>query len=203
MGNNIEKMLQANIKSVGVEWLMFMRNCFLYFWGSIDPIYFTCSRLTYIVGPNQKRTLLRARLTKYKGAKMVLSDGTVIEKDDLLVKIHLHNVKLLKKLSEQSNDMKRAVIIYHSVKKAMPSLATYIENHAEQERVKGIIGITNLSKGGKKLGFEEKALQNKFYRIFKKITLFPISFLTGKKSIKPVYLFMSKGKLLMKYGNRC
>ncbi|GIP65221.1 hypothetical protein J32TS6_37760 [Virgibacillus pantothenticus] len=181
---------------------MFIRNFLLYFWGSIDPVYFACSRLTYIVGPNQKRTLLRARLTKYKGATVILSDGTVVEKNDVLVKIHLHNVKLLKELCNQSNDIKRAVTIYHSVKQAMPSLASYIETHPECGRVKGIIGITNLSKGAEKLGFEKKPLQNVFYRTFKKATLFPINILTGKKTMKPVYLFMSKGNLLMRYGNQ-
>ncbi|MGX4668796.1 YkoP family protein [Cerasibacillus sp. JNUCC 74] len=179
---------------------MLIKSCLLSFWTRIDPIYFACSRLTYIVDPNQNRTVLRARLTKYKGATVVLSDGTVLQKNDILLKIHLHNVKLLKELSTVTNDIKRAVFIYHIIKQAMPSLAMYIQSHPSSEKVKGVIGITNLSRGAERLGFEKAPLKNALYRFFKQVTLLPINSFTGTKKINPVYLFMSKRKLLTIYA---
>ncbi|MYL40201.1 hypothetical protein GLV99_01060 [Virgibacillus massiliensis] len=177
-----------------------MREYLLGFWGSVDPIYFACTRLRYVADTNQQKTLLRVRLTKYKGARIVLSDGTIIEKNDVLVKIHLHNVKLIKELSTIPNEMKRAVFIYHSIKQAMPNLAMFLQSHPSSRQIKGIIGITSLCRGAERLGFEKSALCNRYYRMYKKATLLPINLLASNKGIEPVYLFMSKNKLLNKYG---
>ncbi|GAA0434183.1 MAG: YkoP family protein [Bacillota bacterium] len=178
---------------------MTMRSYLLGVWDSIDPIYFACSRLSYISDNHQRRTMLRVRLTRYKGGKVVLEDGTVLRKNDLLLKIHLHNVKLIKELNAFPNDIKRAVFIYHSIKQAMPNLAMYVHAHPKAADIKAVIGITSLYRGAERLGFEKSALKNRFYRYFKRITLMPINMLTTKKDAEPVYLFMSKNKIMDKY----
>lgn len=75
-------------------WIYLLKNG-LNLWGWIDPIYFRFTRLDYVENHLGKRTIMRVRLTKYKGREITLSDGTVIHKNDLLLKIHLHNIKLL------------------------------------------------------------------------------------------------------------
>ncbi len=73
-----------------------MRSCLLSIWYLLDPLYFFFTRLTLI--DKRQSNVFRVRLTRYKGKDVILSDGTRIKKNDVLVKIHLHNVKLLKEL---------------------------------------------------------------------------------------------------------
>ncbi|MFD1851546.1 YkoP family protein [Oceanobacillus bengalensis] len=175
-------------------------------WSMIDPLYFRFSRLDYIENQFGERTIMRVRLTKYKGRKITLSDGTIINKNDLLLKIHLHNVNLLKTIHAYDSDVRRAIVTYKNVQEAMPYLADYIQNRGYTERIKGLVGITTLHKGCKRLGFEVHPFQNRYYKSFKKIALFPIHLLSctklGKEMPVPLYLLMSTGVLLGKYSTQ-
>lgn len=175
-----------------------MKACFLSIWRAVDPIYFFFSRLT-LLGKDRKG-ILRVRLTKYKGHHVVLSDGTHIKKNDVLVKIHLHNIKLITELQSIENAVRKGIIIYQKVYQAMPMLLEYINNHKKREKIKGIIGITMLDKGVERLGFDVVIPVNPVYRCFKKLSHVPILFLTSKPvSLRHLphssYLFISTEKL--------
>lgn len=179
-----------------------MKSYLLGVWNLIDPIYYSCSRLHYIPDSEQQNTLLRVRLTRYKGAEVTLSDGTVIHKNDILLKIHLHNVKMINELNTINSDLKRAVYIYHTIKKALPRLAAYLQQHPRYREIKAIIGITSLYKGAERLGFDIVSIKNNYYQMYKKITFVPINLVAGnKRQADPVYLFMSKSKLNVKYDS--
>lgn len=174
-------------------------------WKYWDPIYFSFTRLQYLVH-DKKEGVFRVRLTRYKGKEVELSDGNRICKNDLLLKIHLHNVKLLQDFSCIQNEILKGKGIFKQVKNSMPLLASYILNHPEEARIKGIIGITLINKGFKPLGFESVLPVNKFYCWFKKTTQIPIILISSSRvsldSIKkhhPVYLMMSKDQLIEKY----
>lgn len=184
-----------------------MRRYCLYAWNFIDPIYFQFTRLKYIKKECGNKSILRVRLTKYKGRDVVLSDGTSISKNDILVKIHLHNAKLLQQMEWCDSEIRRALLIYQGIKESLPSVARYIQLQENTEQIKGLIGITTLYKGCKKLGFEPHSIVNPLYKNFKKVSLLPIYFLsstrvTGKEIPSPMYLFMSKEALFSRYGNR-
>nr|WP_097157970.1 hypothetical protein [Bacillus oleivorans] len=186
-----------------------MRLYFISLWSIVDPIYYYFTRLRYLDSPAGSPPIFRVRLTKYKGRNVVLSDGTAINRNDILVKIHLHNVRLLKDLNEIHNDVKKSVILYHKVKQSLPYLSRYIERHGKKSEIKGIIGITFINKGIKRLGFEQVEILNPFYKWYKLMTLYPIhlisgshSSLKGNKKPCPSYLFMSKDGLISKYGNQ-
>lgn len=176
-------------------------------WSTLDPLYYSFTRLHYLKTKEQP-TLFRVRLTRYKGREVVLSDGTMIKKNDVLVKIHLHNVQLLKELLTVNNDLKKAMILYKRVKESLPHLASYVYQHKDIDEIKGIIGITLLNKGCTRLGFEIFTILSPTYYRFKQLALFPIYYISttrrstkGKKAPSPNYLFMSKKSLLKKYGN--
>ena len=181
-----------------------VKQNWLYIWGMIDPIYFQFTRLNYVKNALGDRTIIRVRLTKYKGAKIILSDGTIINKNDLLLKIHLHNVKLLRKIINYPSDIRRALTTYKLVEESLPFVSHYIKGHQKREEIKGIIGITTLYKGSERLGFDVFPLKNKWYKRFKQIALFPIFFLSAEKISKemtaPMYLIMSKKVLEKKYS---
>ncbi|USK57245.1 hypothetical protein LIS82_12585 [Cytobacillus solani] len=178
-----------------------MRDFFISIWSIIDPLYFQCTRLTY---PSCKEgNIFRVRLTKYKGRNIILSDGTLINKNDTLVKIHLHNVRLLKEFKNINSEIRKAKMIYKYVQMSLPEIENYIQNHTHSKKIKGIIGITMLNKGCERLGFEIFEISHPIYKWFKRISFLPIEILSSKntsdwyvlKLHNPSYLFMSINKL--------
>lgn len=180
----------------------YMDKVFLFIWRLLDPFYFLFTRLDYIkYGEN----VFRVRLTSYKGYSITLSDGTTINKNDLLLKIHFHNVKLLSELNKIQDDFQKAKRFYHTVKKSLPDLATYIQNHPQGPDIKALIGITSLNIGSNRLGFETYSIKNRYYKKIKWIAFLPINILSGlfmnnkKKNYEPVYIFMGKETLFNKH----
>lgn len=185
---------------------MRMKLFFLTIWSLWDPVYYFFTRLCYI--NRGSRNIFRIRLTRYKGREVELSDGTQIATNDLLVKLHLHNVILLKETLGM-NPIQRARYIKREVERSLPELADYIRGYSCYEEIKGIIGITFLNKGVHRLGFETVSIVNGFYKLYKFLTLLPILLLFSiSPSVrelihhKPMYLFMTKQTLERKYGMR-
>src|SRR4051812_11449180 len=114
---------------------MNLRLTILWLWKLIDPIFYLCSRLHYINDNQKIQTVFRVRITKYKGKNFILSDGTNIDRNDLLLKIHLHNVRLLSEYLKVKNDTNRARLIYKLVRSSMPALANYLKGHPDEEKV--------------------------------------------------------------------
>ncbi|WP_309484859.1 YkoP family protein [Bacillus aquiflavi] len=187
---------------------MNIRMYLLSLWGLFDPIYFAFTRLTYVeTNSYGEKTIFRVRLIKYKGKKLILSDGSKICKNDMLIKIHLHNIRLLKELSCLKNNTSRGISIYRHVLNSMPFLSSYIKKHPFENDIKGIIGITMINKGVQKLGFECFEPNQSLYKWFKFICQLPIFLLSQSHfSLKnmhkntPVFLCMSKEQLFRKYG---
>jgi len=181
-----------------------MRQCFLTIWSVLDPIYYFCSRLEYVEDKTKNRDVFRVRLTKYKGRDIVLSDGTKITKNDLLLKIHLHNVRLISELIRLDSEVKKGRLIYTRVKRGLPNLTRYLQRHERFANIKGIIGITILNKGCERLGFETFSIINPFYKWYKQMAFAPMylisQFRLDSFRRPPKYLVMSKDKLLKLYG---
>lgn len=186
-----------------------MRGYVLSIWSLLDPIYFLCTRLSYLPNIGKESNIFRIRLTKYKGKEIILSDGTQINKNDTLVKIHLHNVRLLREFKDIKSELKKAKIIYRYVQNSLPGVENYIRNSSCSKEIKGIIGITMLNKGCERLGFETFEISHPVYKWFKWIAFLPIEILSsGNCSIwhickhqAPKYLFMSAQKLTKMYGD--
>jgi hypothetical protein len=181
-----------------------MKSYILSFWSFMDPIYFYFSRLSYLPCENN---ILRVRVTRYKGKNIVLSDGTQIKRNDLLVKIHLHNAKLLKELKDIKSELLRGKRIYRLVQRSLPELDTFVRTHTHANEIKGIIGITMLNKGCSRLGFEVVSISHPIYKWFKWLAFLPIELLSSQSAMntstllehKPNYLLMSKNTLSKLY----
>lgn len=179
---------------------------FLTIWSLWDPVYYFFTRLCYI--NRQSSNIFRVRLTRYKGREVELSDGTRITTNDVLVKLHLHNVILLRETFGMS-PVQRTRFIKRKVERSLPELVEYLRKQSRYAEIKGIIGITFLNKGVHRLGFETVSIANGFYKWYKYITLLPIYMLFSVcpsirewSQHKPMYLFMSKETLEQKYSVR-
>jgi len=186
-----------------------IRAYFLSLWSLWDPLYYGFSRLTVLDPNDRKNGVFRVRLARYRGHKVTLQDGTTIEKNDLLVKIHLHNVKLLKEMYKIDGEFRKGLFIYKKIKDALPKLAQYVDDHKRMDEIKGIIGISMLHQGSERLGFEIHEIFNRFYRLFKTVAQYPIHLMSSdhpfrsRHRAKPEYLFMSKDTLLSRYFKDC
>nr|WP_139184959.1 MULTISPECIES: hypothetical protein [Aneurinibacillus] len=105
------------------------------------------------------------------------------------------------------NDTKRALYVYHRVQSSLPELAHFIFKHPQRDNIKGIIGITMLSRGVSRLGFEVKDIQNRYYRNMKQLYMKPMFILCHpdkkgvfrQKNPVPKFLLMSKEQIFNKY----
>ncbi|RHW42067.1 hypothetical protein D1B31_05355 [Neobacillus notoginsengisoli] len=169
-------------------------------WDLLDPFYYRCTRLTYLENHDN---IFRVRLTRYKGRELILSDGVRISKNDLLVKIHLHNVRLLKEIYPLRSEIRKAKMIYQHVHQSLPGIEGYVRSHKRSAEIKGIIGITTLCTGSERLGFEVFDILHPAYKLLKWTAFLPITFLSANGSTlrkmsrmpPPGYLVMSKDKL--------
>lgn len=184
-----------------------MRGFLLHLWNIVDPFYYFFSRLITLPCKEGEKNILRIRLTTYKGRPVVLSDGTEINKNDKLVKIHLHNVKLIAELRSIESEWRKAKILYRYMKQSLPGVEWFIRNHKKSNEIKGIIGISLLHRGSEKLGFEVFDIKNPLYLLFKRFALLPIELLSTEnfsfqhhlRNYHPCYLFMSKETLTTRY----
>nr|WP_077625237.1 hypothetical protein [Sediminibacillus massiliensis] len=180
-----------------------MKTYLIPVWKALDPVYFKLSRLTYPSDEELPENIFRVRITKYKGRNVTLSDGTTINKNDLLIKIHLHNIRLLSEIKDIKSEVTRGRIIFQYVKQSLPILENYINNHKKNSEIKGIIGISMLNRGCQRLGFDVIGISHPLYRRFKRISCLMINLLShshSSKSSSPSYLFMSKEKLSIMYN---
>ncbi|WLR52914.1 hypothetical protein LC040_08495 [Bacillus tianshenii] len=182
-----------------------MRIHLLNLWTFFDPLYFRCTRLTYL---QEKKNILRIRLTTYKGRPVTLADGTRIHRKDTLIKVHLHNCRLLQELNALEHELKKVRYLYRSVQESLPELVSYIQSHPQRDKIKGIVGITALNKSCERLGFEVHAISNPFYKWFKVFAHLPIHLISMPQPTlssiakhEPTYLFMSTETLFDKYKN--
>lgn len=182
-----------------------MMKPFIRTWSVIDKLYFRLTRLEYV--DQSEKNIFRVKPLYFRGEPLFLSDGTAFQKNDLLMKIHLHNCCLLTEMMEIDNDVKRAMYVYKRVETSLPGLAQFVAHHPNEEKIKGIIGITLLTRGVKKLGFEVRDIRNPFYLHLKQTYLKPMflashpnrNTLTKKQNLIPRYLVMSKERLLKEY----
>lgn len=186
---------------------MNLRLTILWLWKLIDPLFYLCSRLHYINDDKNNESVFRVRITKYRGKNFTLSDGTMINRNDLLLKIHLHNVRLLNEYIKIKSDLIRARLIYKLVLSSMPLLASYLKGHPEEAKIKGVIGITTINRGVRSLGFDCYPPANRLYKYVKKVGQLPIALLSNStyrhfQKNRLTYLFLSKQKLYDKYGQK-
>ncbi|MBG9791974.1 hypothetical protein ABD76_05440 [Paenibacillus dendritiformis] len=185
---------------------MWFKSFALSIWSVIDPVYYACTRLKCI--EHEGGSTFRVRLTSFRGRNVLLSDGTLIRRGDILLKIHLHNVMLLKNMLSIKSEIKKGKLLYRLIEKSLPDLAEYVRNHPKHDDIKGIIGITMLNRGGSGLGFETIQIRSALYKWIKYATMMPIYLVSANDPLKnlkkqtPAYLFMSKDVLMDRYGTK-
>lgn len=175
-------------------------------WGVIDQIYYQFNRLQLVdIG---EENVFRVRVATYRGEPLALEDGQVIQAGDFFLKIHLYNYQLMKHMCHMDSDIRRALYVYEAVERSLPGLARYLYSHPKADQIKGIMGVTILNRGVKRLGFGTFDIKNQYYRAWKKAYMIPMYCLChgqwkiGKNTkLDPKFVAMSKEQLFERYLN--
>ncbi|MBM7552247.1 YkoP family protein [Thalassobacillus pellis] len=186
-----------------------MKQYLVDIWTLLDPLYYRMSRLTYVRSKNKINNIFRVKLVAYKGKQRKLADGTLLQKNDQLIKIHLHNIRLINEMRGMKNDIQKARYIYKAVQHSLPDLVSFITSHKRVNEIKGIVGITALNSGCERLGFEIIAIESPFYRSLKLMSFIAISTLCMRppslkylKKHQPKYIYMSRTDLENRYQSK-
>ncbi|RXT13803.1 hypothetical protein [Ammoniphilus sp. CFH 90114] len=173
-------------------------------WGVIDYIYYQFNRLQLV--DRGQENIFRVRVTTYRGKPIYMDDGEVIQPGDLLLKIHLYNYQLMKQMCHLDSDIRRALYVYQAVEQSLPGLAQFVFSHPRANELKGVLGVTLLNRGIKKLGFSSFDIESDWYRTWKKTYMIPMYCichgqfkLSQTRKLEPKYVIMSKERLFERY----
>ena len=185
---------------------MKMNTDLLILWGIWDNIYQRCTRLRYIEKGNNIFRIVRMR---YRGEPLFTSDNRVIDKGDLILKLHIHNYYFATLCRGLRDDLRVALLLRQQILHSLPQLAAYLNRMEERDKIKGIVGTTMLNKGVEPLGFSisdvPMGLFFRYKRWYLKLMLRMIhpdgkgrmKTLNHEMPLKRVY--MSKEELLRRY----
>lgn len=172
-------------------------------WGIWDRIYHCCRRLNYI---QQEQNIFRYTILPYNGEMLKTNNGYIIQKGDLVIRLHIHNYLLAKRSVGIHSDVQIGLTLVREVKRSLPQLASVVKSHPKKREIKGIVGTTLLFKGSGQLGFSMSPVPNVWYFRFKrwyltllKIVMHP----SGRKAPASMEaltrVFMSKEELLDRF----
>lgn len=128
-----------------------MREGLLLTWQIWDQIYQHCSRLQYV---DKENAIFRVVLLRYHGNSLPTRDGTVISNGDTIIKLHIHNCRLVSQLEGATNPARLGLVLRREVLNSLPYLAEFVLEHPQYQDIKGIVGTTMLHRGVKTLGFD-------------------------------------------------
>lgn len=185
-------------------------------WRIWDFIYYHLSRLQYVDQDNGN--LFRIVVKRYHGEPLSTRDGFTLQTGDWYVKLHLHNCRIAHLLAEnerqgsRGGEVRWAMMVMNGIRRSLPALADYIQQHPRKEEIKVLLGTTFLHRGAERIGFDVAALPDTWYARYKKQFFKFILFNCHPegwrrlhhrgKQLVPKRVFISKEQLLSRYQMR-
>lgn len=183
-----------------------MNTTLLNLWRLWDIVYYHSSRLQYV---DKKNNLFRIVFLPYWGEQLVTKNGDVISKNDLVLKLHLHNYRLAELIYKKKGVKALGIVLLREVRQSMPGLAHYVAAHPHSDRIVGVVGTSFLHRGVEHLGFTcSDPIDSTIYRIKKIYLKWMLQFMhpEGKKRITAAKdnllikrIFISRRELLEQY----
>jgi len=184
-----------------------MNSSLLLLWGVWDNVYQRCTRLQYI---EKGANIFRVVPLRYRGETLATADNQIINRGDLIVKIHIHNYYFATLCKGVKDELRLALLLRRHITQSLPELAHYLETMENRENIKGIVGTTMLHKGVQPLGFSISDVPMDWFFRYKRWylrLLLRIIHPDGKRRLQswdhemPLKrVYMSKETLLARYG---
>lgn len=126
-----------------------LKTIFIYLWEIWERLYF---KLAHIIELDDSESILHFSINTYKGRPLVLQDGTVIEKGDKFIELHLLNRNVSNILGRHNSLMGASKEIERRLIYSFNKILEYIERN--NIRVKAMHGVTVLYRLAEKKNFD-------------------------------------------------
>lgn len=140
-----------------------MNISLLHLWRVWDTIYYHSTRLQYV---EKNHNLFRIVLLPFWSEPLVTKHGSIINKNDLVLKLHIHNFRLAEMIYKKKDSKALGIMLLREVRNSMPGLARYVACHPYVDQITGVVGTTFLHRGVEHLGFSTtNPIESKIYKI--------------------------------------
>ena len=207
----VDDMIKQEKKSQKAQ-MSFLKRIVVFLWLLWEKAFHVLFRLETV---SPKDPMLHFRARPYRGKTVTMDDGTRLEKGDQVLELHFDNKKLFHIGSRSRSEMQLAIQMIRAVQKDLPTLANMVLERPEYMDVKGLYGVTMLSRGPEQFGFHVQDLPPGLFasstRIYLKILLSVIHpkgqsrLREGSQMLEPKMLMMPVDVLINRYaekGNR-
>ncbi len=156
--------------------------------------------------PGAPYGLLAMRIAPYQGKAVELADGTIVEPKTFVGELHCNNPKILTLVTQGRGNPFRAC------REDLRSLAAWTANSLEGSRVRAFYGVTLLSRGAARLGFEVRRCQPTLRTRLDRMFMIGLLLLYNREGLSrlshgsntlhsyPQEAWMSRGRLMRLYG---
>ncbi|AFK86312.1 MULTISPECIES: YkoP family protein [Thermoanaerobacterium] len=128
-----------------------MKKIFMYIWSLWEFVFAKLNNIHTVGGDDSE---IRIAIKRYRGKKIVLKDGTVLDKGDKFAELHLNNKVLTEITSSSSSPIAIGIIVLKRFKKSLKALKAYINENHDFDDVNVFMGYTLFNQGVEMLGFE-------------------------------------------------
>lgn len=183
-----------------------MNTPLLTLWRLWDTVYYHSSRLQYI---DKNYNLFRTVLMPYWGAPLCTKSGQWIHKNDIVLKLHIHNFRLAELIYNKKDVKAPGILLLREVRKSMPGLARFVAGHPAYDNIVGVVGTSFLHRGVEQLGFSiSDPIESSIYRIKRMYLKWMLRLMhpegkqrlqTNSEMLTIKRIFISKKELLERY----
>ncbi len=189
---------------------MSFKKMVLKLWSIWDFIYFKCNRMKWVSQDDQN--ILRVVKKKYKGPPLKTQTGEIVSPGDTILKIHLYNYKLAKKMANVTSEVSIALYIRRCITKSLQDLSEQLKLKGDTS-IRAIMGTTMMNRGAEQLGFSVHEVNAANLIFFWKRLLFKLIYLlihphgfsyirNHGKQLKSKHVLMSINELYKRYTNQ-
>ncbi|WP_416826321.1 YkoP family protein [Ectobacillus polymachus] len=111
------------------------------------------NRLFHIQPIDKSHPFFKARVCTYCGKTIQLLDGEKIQRGDRVLELHFNNEMLFKMGIHSRSPIQLALQMIRSTEQLLPKALQLILNHPENEKIKGLYGVSIIHRGTKQFGF--------------------------------------------------
>lgn len=204
----IDKMMQSEKKSQKAQ-LSILKRMIVSVWLLWEKAFHVMFRLETVT---PKDPMLHFRSITYQGKTVIMEDGNRLEKGDQVLELHFDNKKLFHFGSRSRSEMQLAIKMIRAVQKDLPALANMVLERPEYMDIKGLYGVTTISRGPEQFGFHVQDIPKGLFasstRVYLKILMSVIHpkgqsrLKEGSHMLEPKILMMPVDVLINRYAEK-
>lgn len=145
----VDQMIKAAEKSA-IKQISFGKRLLVGLWLIWEQVFQFLFRLRTL---SPSEPFLHYRLRKYQGQPIRMDDGSMLNKGDKVIELHIDNRELFELGMHSRSSAQLAIRMIRRMEKDMPALADVIAHDEELLEAKALYGVSMINRGPEKFGF--------------------------------------------------